>query len=692
MKKHRCCNADTGLNYSYVAALGILALGYLSNIFASMISHVSLNLLYWWVTAFLVFASFQISPGRFFRLDQVVKGSFFVPVAVLLACFLPLQVFPQLAQYFLWRVMVGYIVSAGFWFTMMQLYQFKQPIRIALWGEGHFMWLGSGIMVAIASMRNSPALLLCTLTGLVLAQVRQMMYEVTRREGKSQLNLAGSLTLAMGMSWGYSFIRLAAASWSMSAMHSLFFCDCWKTMGVVMLADKMRFRVKQSSTSGDQIDGVLGHMIPLVLGLGYVASTFWAVALPSLGWGLPMRVFATVLVSACPCVITLAAPLVDFFESKLARLFDQAWQNSDASRDRCLQRNLSIVRVYYLLSMFLSSGGSYLLTGVWMSPWTAGLLMMAGQGVLVAHTSTFMFNAYAQASNQSAWVLLYHLYRRSVDGRLLAANNSGTKSRHVLSDQIDLSRGNNDFAGNSESNKRTTSCCASKRKSRQGIPPADPKSQMSCKGGADAIQNDDRRGRVSPVVEQNCQVFGAKIESMERRHEAMDLLLQKAGGKIEDLCELILMRKEDKPDAKTVSELSPQPMPVIDMLVPSGEVKKVNHGSLLNCGTDPGDATKRSHDDVCSSGVRGTSLFDHEASSKVQSDNAELAEGKVSKKSGAGGSGKSSKSLRGTDYKSKSMETNYRLTKNWRGKGKKSKDSSAQLREADPQAVSASRK
>ena len=129
-----------------------------------------------------------------------------------------------------------------------------------------------------------------------------------------------------------------------------------------------------------------------------------------------------------------------------------------------------------------------------------------------------------------------------------------------------------------------------------------------------------------------------------------------------------------------------------DLLVPSGEVKKVNHGSLLNCGTDPGDATKRSHDDVCSSGVRGTSLFDHEASSKVQSDNAELAEGKVSKKSGAGGSGKSSKSLRGTDYKSKSMETNYRLTKNWRGKGKKSKDSSAQLREADPQAVSASRK
>ena len=591
MKGHHCCNADTGPNYSYAGALGVLALGYLSNIFASMISHVSLNLLYWWVTAFLVFASFQISPGRFFRLDQVVKGSFFVPVAVLLACFLPLQLFPQLVQYFLWRVTVGYIVSAGFWLTMMQLYQFKQPFRVALWGEGHIMWLGSGLMVAIASMR-SPALLLCTLTGLVLAQVRQMIYEVIHREGKSQLNLAGSLTLAMGMSWGYSFIRLAAASWSMSAMHSLFFCDCWKTMGVVMLADKMRFRVNQSSTSGDQTDGVLGHMIPLVLGVGYAASVFWAVALPALGWGLPMRVFATVLVSACPCVITLAAPLVDFFESKLVRVFDKAWPNGDGLRDQCLQQNLLIVRVYYLLSIFLSSGGSYWLAGVWMSPWTAGLLMMAGQGVLVVHTSTYMLNVYAQVSKQSAWALLYHLYRRSVDGRLLAAPTAVIKPRHVPSGQIDSSRGNNS-AGKSKSNGRSTSCCASKSKGHQ------------------------------------------------------------------------------------------QPVPVVDALVSSREVEEVSHRSPVDLGNVTGAAIKHSPDDVFSSGVRGPNLFDYEASRKVQNDNVELAEGKVSKKSGVGGSEKSSKPLRGTSYKSK---------RTWRGKGKKSKDSSTQLREADPQAFSAGRK
>ena len=245
--------------------------------------------------------------------------------------------------------------------------------------------------------------------GLIGCPRPKISREVAAR-GESHLNLAGSLTLAMGMSWGYSFLRLAAASLSMTSMQSLFFCDCWKTMGIVMLADKMRSGVDKSVVLVDRTDGELRNIIPLVLGTGYVASVFWAVLMPGLGWGLPMRVFATVLVSACPCVITLAAPLVSFMNTRLAAVF-AAQQTDNQLEDQCMRQNLIIVRSYYYLSIFLSSGGSYWLTGVWMSPWTAGLLMLAGQAALLVHTSIFMSYGYIRRSNKSLQQVLQMFYQ-----------------------------------------------------------------------------------------------------------------------------------------------------------------------------------------------------------------------------------------------------------------------------------------
>ena len=174
MRGKHCCNRNSAHKYSYAAALGILILGYASNYFASMIHSVSLNLVYWWATAFLVFASFQISPQRFSRFDQAVKGVFIVPTVVLVACFLLPFIFPQLYQLMVWRVLVGYLVSAGFWSTLLQLYRFEQPMRLRAWGDGHAMSLISGVMVAVASMISLPVLM-CTMVGLLAVHVQKFL-------------------------------------------------------------------------------------------------------------------------------------------------------------------------------------------------------------------------------------------------------------------------------------------------------------------------------------------------------------------------------------------------------------------------------------------------------------------------------------------------------------------------------------
>ena len=400
-----CCRRQSRPQYSYLAALGVLLMGHVSNLLASWVYTPAVNLAYWWVTAGFVLMSFQLSPERFFRYDQAVRSAFAWPLVVLTACYLPLIAWPVLAQSWAWQWGMGAAVFVGYWMMMHHLYHFKQSLS-ARWRFGIPLAsvLSAGVLVLAAgfSLQVFAVAMFSCIVGHVVA-FRQYLRV---HGGKSQMRLAGALTLAMGMSWGYSFLKLAVASWGMTSIASLFFCDCWKTMGVVMLADKMRDQVglwRQSQQQTSQTDRVLLEMIPLVLGAGYIMAAVWASLLPELGWGLPMRVFATVLVTACPCVISLAEPVVGFVHQQVTRWLAVDVDQKAMDLQPCVQRNLAIVQVYYVVSTLLACGGSYALMGVWMTPWRAGLLMLLGQLMLVVNTTVFSFTLCAQAKNMSLW-------------------------------------------------------------------------------------------------------------------------------------------------------------------------------------------------------------------------------------------------------------------------------------------------
>ena len=101
---------------------------------------------------------------------------------------------------------------------------------------------------------------------------------------------------------------------------------------------------------------------------------------------LPIRIFCTVLICACPCVVTLAAPMIDFSFGILKEKTSDDLLLTNESYRSCLTGNLQVVLVYYIFSVMMASGGSYLLFGSWMGPQSAGLLMLLGQGALLINS------------------------------------------------------------------------------------------------------------------------------------------------------------------------------------------------------------------------------------------------------------------------------------------------------------------
>ena len=192
-------------------------------------------------------------------------------------------------------------------------------------------------------------------------------------------------------------------------------------MGVVMLGDQMRSRVSSlqsgSTTKAVGVDGLLRHVIPLVIAAGYLAAVVWHILLPQFGWLLPLRIFATVLVSACPCVISLAQPTVRamyvMWSRFLPNLALDFWERHESVWEATVQSNLVLVRVYYLVTVALSTGGSYLLFGVWMTPWTAGLCMLAGQLALVLNSTARVGAVVLQSSFLSTVGSVFDFARHS---------------------------------------------------------------------------------------------------------------------------------------------------------------------------------------------------------------------------------------------------------------------------------------
>lgn len=372
-----------------------LVMGFFSNALAHFLTGIRMNLLYWWVTAAAVLLSMWATRQRFFAYNIALIRVFQICTAVAVMALAPVVCYPVLSHSVLWRVFSTYVVVSGFQRLMAALYvdnRFSQWVQHGVWRvEAGCLFL-AGLSVAAYGINT---VLFSAIIASVAIFSLWSSYPIQSANQRQAIDLAGSLTLAMGVSWGYSFLLLMIASWSGAPVGALYFCDCWKTMGVIMLGDQMRSHVssleRDASEQSASIDGLLRHVIPLVIGAGYLSAVAWHIFLPQQGWLLPLRIFATVLVSACPCVISLAQPTVRAMYVMWSQFLPKShavnWSDRGPVWHALVQSNLALVRLYYLITVALSTGGSYLLFGVWMTPWTAGLCMLLGQLALVVNSA-----------------------------------------------------------------------------------------------------------------------------------------------------------------------------------------------------------------------------------------------------------------------------------------------------------------
>ena len=383
-----CCRSKVQANksrgvFGVYAGIAFLLMGYLSNALAGFLQSSAMNLFYWWVTAFAVLISMVATRQRFFSYNENLIAVFQTCCFVAVLTLVPVAWFPMLSQSVLWHVFSGCVVLLGF----------HRLLSILIYSTQAVFWRIDDLRDVFASVM-APWKSVWWPLSVVTALCFNGAYVNSPKHAVKTIDLAGSLTLAMGVSWGYSFLVLMLASWSGTPVGSLYFCDCWKTMGIVMLGDQMRERITSFRghlpSQFDAADDVLRHVIPIVVGAGYMAAVAWYLMLPHLGWLLPLRVFATVLVSACPCVISIAEPAVYAMVQMWCYVMPHFSCGKDATQaawDACVQSNFLIVRLYYLVSLALSTGGSYLLFGFWMTPWTAGLCMLVGQVSLLVNSA-----------------------------------------------------------------------------------------------------------------------------------------------------------------------------------------------------------------------------------------------------------------------------------------------------------------
>ncbi len=205
------------------------------------------------------------------------------------------------------------------------------------------------------------------------------------------------VSLAVWSAFLYSALQWGMAVLGLSLSGCYFFCDCWKTLGMLGFGRALKAKISEKVQVEDKDlwqRQVLGRSLtawlrwtPLAVQLSALtASVFWFLQLGGQNFTLPVQVFATMCIAACPCVAVLAEPLALWRNKHIIqeRSFDV--QTRDSVR-AALAQNRVLVAGYYTLSLLASAGGLFWLTGQWMQPWQAGLAMLAGQVVLLINSA-----------------------------------------------------------------------------------------------------------------------------------------------------------------------------------------------------------------------------------------------------------------------------------------------------------------
>ena len=413
-----CCKSQKSHPYSWRKALLFLSFGYVNNFLAGFLTVLQWRLAYWWVSSGLILSSFYFMRDRFFYASHLFLSAMLVPVFVFLLCYIPLLILPDLVLAFLWKSYVFYTFSMGLMYLLDKLRVFGNAFSRDRQVAFHVVFLMGGVIMSVV-FANSLTLFMCSSGVLVIGAGYGLGKNLFLRRRGDFVDLSGSLSLAIGVSWLYSFFMLVSVTFFGLPMTQFFFCDCLKTMGVVMLSDWMQAKVHDEANQlGFRLDVELNEylqvVIPSVIVSGYVACALWACLLPQAGLLMPIRVFCTVLICACPCVVSLASPLIVFSYGLLqSNHAHRAVPCRDKAKLKsCLKSNLQIVSLYYILSVAMASGGSYLLFGFWMGPQAAGAMMLGGQIALLLNSLYQASGIVAQSRNQTRYHLCLDLCQR----------------------------------------------------------------------------------------------------------------------------------------------------------------------------------------------------------------------------------------------------------------------------------------
>lgn len=209
------------------------------------------------------------------------------------------------------------------------------------------------------------------------------------RSGGGTQGAFDALTLAMTVSWGFSVAKLLAVTLAGGVPGCYFFCDVWKTLGVWLGARASRQWVTRRAAQSVQgmaaedlgshyaaHDSWLRHgVLPVVLGASQLAALVWYSA--TLSVYKASEVLATVLIFACPCVVSLVEPSMFVV---YAYVFGCDSKPDSVSRMQAFyKQQMRVVGLYYTVSIAMASGVTAAWTGFLMRPWHAACAMLVGQ-------------------------------------------------------------------------------------------------------------------------------------------------------------------------------------------------------------------------------------------------------------------------------------------------------------------------
>ncbi|MEC8460635.1 MAG: hypothetical protein VXY77_00295 [Pseudomonadota bacterium] len=375
------------------------------------------HLAYWWSIAFVTMGLLYRNRGRFLVINSGVLRAMLVPLLwslLIVSNYGPL-ISPTISLILKLMVCVG--INLTMYITHVESWLPRQKFRLDMNKklEGLLILFQIGIFslgavsMSLSSLQTSVSAVLTAWGAYVyrktmqppvamdLSQTSQSRHSCCQPkcEGSDRgwltQSMATSLTLAMGMAWGYSSLRLIMATLGMKGMGCYFFCDAWKTMGAIICADTLRQKCGQNLNKPIQAvtetDRYLRDIIlPGVFTLAQTTATAWFFITKNSM--LSVDIYASVLIFACPCVIRLVDPLLLWVEGR-----NQAYQTpqGQSALTRYHRQQIGIVSIYYSLSLLMATGATYLWTGFLLRPWHAALAMVIGQLSLLLNTVVWVY-------------------------------------------------------------------------------------------------------------------------------------------------------------------------------------------------------------------------------------------------------------------------------------------------------------